>query len=41
MVKIDIRYDRELQDLFPGKDLITIEELIEKLKELADNQRED
>lgn len=36
MIKVDIRNDRELQDLFPGKDLITIEELIDKLKELAE-----
>lgn len=39
MIKVDIRYDRELQDIFPGKDLITVEELIEKLKELAEESK--
>ena len=39
MIKVDIRYDQQLQDLFPGKDLITVEELIEKLKELAEESK--
>lgn len=39
MVKIDIRYDEELQEIFPGKDLVSIEELIEKLKDLAEESK--
>ena len=40
MIKVDIRNDRELQDLFPGKDLVSVEELIEKLKELAEEKEQ-
>ena len=39
MIKVDIRYDQQLKDIFPGKDLITVEELIEKLKELAEESK--
>ena len=33
-LKLDIRTDEELQEIFKNKDLVSIEELIEKLKEL-------
>ena len=33
-LKLDIRTDEELQEIFKNKDLVSIEELIEKVKEL-------
>ena len=33
-LKLDIRIDEELQEIFKNKDLVSIEELIEKVKEL-------
>ena len=33
-LKLDIRTDEELQEIFKNKDLVSVEELIEKVKEL-------
>ena len=33
MIKVDIRNNEILKKIFPGKDLVSIEEIIEKLEE--------